>query len=578
METTIRTLSEVSPFYSTVPKGLSGNISFRQSVLEQARTDLGFRQTLWSMCRRDILFWINTFVVAYDPRNSDRPLMPFVTWPAQDSWLLGIQSALGKRDIKSKKPRDMGLSWLALLSVCHAWQFGDFPVSFLFVSRKEELVDSEKTDSLFWKLDQILGRQPGWLLPDYFRKFKHFRNRHNGATIDGEATTTDFAVGGRRTALIVDEAGKIRDLYAMRDVIRDVSNSIFWISSPYPEGVAFQEIWDADDGAYRIEPRWWDDPRRTVGMVVGPDGVRTSPWLERQRKVRHPRDFQTNVLGEFYGGGTGYYGPELQERIKDRGDLMPPFVRSSYVHDGDQGGSFVPSSSGHYLLWCLLDGAGEPAQDRNYALSADIAQGTGASNSVLAVVDQRTREKVLEFANPNVNPRLLAELAVSLCRTFNNAYLIWESNGPGRDFGNKVEELGYANFYMRRREGTRGRPATKIPGWNSDKSSREPLLGAHAEALWKGDFIDRSQDSFDELKCYIYNDSGDVVHAKSMNQIDPSGARDRHGDRVVASALLVHALKECGRESEERKMVLPVNSVGRRREMRRHDRYDKWVA
>ena len=40
-----------------------------------------------------------------------------------------------------------------------------------------------------------------------------------------------------------------------------------------------------------------------------------------------------------------------------------------------------------------------------------------------------------------------------------------------------------------------------------------------------------------ECREYVFSQTGGLVHARSRSAIDPSGAKDNHGDRVIADAL-----------------------------------------
>ena len=73
------------PFYAwcckNVPgyKTLKGNLEFRKKVLERAANDLDYKNDIYAMCSRDMLFYINTFCFTYNPRVIDTPMViPFI--------------------------------------------------------------------------------------------------------------------------------------------------------------------------------------------------------------------------------------------------------------------------------------------------------------------------------------------------------------------------------------------------------------------------------------------------------------------------------------------------------------------
>ena len=88
-----------------------------------------------------------------------------------------------------------------------------------------------------------------------------------------------------------------------------------------------------------------------------------------------------------------------------------------------------------------------------FVAASGLAFPLGASPS-----DCKTGEKVGEVATSTMRPDKIADLAVALCKLFagsseRGAFLIWEAPGPGRNFGDRVIELGYNNVYLRHAEG-----------------------------------------------------------------------------------------------------------------------------
>jgi hypothetical protein len=132
---------------------------------------------------------------------------PFITWAVQDEFIGELQDAIdGGHDTLINKSRDMGASWLCLSVLHWYWQFRP-PVSFLEVSRKEELVDKAGSmDSLFEKHRYLLRWQPAWLRPRRIDdKYMHLGNLDLGSAIEGESTNGDAGRGGRKTAVLLDE-------------------------------------------------------------------------------------------------------------------------------------------------------------------------------------------------------------------------------------------------------------------------------------------------------------------------------------------------------------------------------------
>ena len=151
----------------------------------------------------------------------------------------------------------------------------------------------------------------------------------------------------------------------------------------------------------------------------------------------------------------------------------------------------------------------------------------------------RTRDKVGEMATAHLSPDEFAEVAVQVCRTLNDAFLIWEMNGPGVAFGKRVVALGYENIYLRQDElGLRGKVQNNLtPGWSSNAQNKLMVLQDYARALGSATFVNHSEEALKECRHYVYLPTGEVGNHRSQTSADPSGARQNHGDRVIADAL-----------------------------------------
>lgn len=216
-------------------------------------------------------------------------------------------------------------------------------------------------------------------------------------------------------------------------------------------------------------------------------------------------------------------------------------------------------------LWLTLSkndkGVFVPPVDRAFVIGCDVSAGTGNSNSTASAVDKSTGEKVMQYVNPYIRPEAFAVQVVAFGRWFNNAKLIWESNGPGRQFGDKIRDLKYANVHFRRREESIARKTTDIPGFASTKESKLVLFGKYSDALESSRFINRSADALNECLEYVFAQNGGVIHSQDEASEDPSGARANHGDRVVADALAWFLMSDVQSMKEVRKIDPPVGSL-----------------
>ena len=232
------------------------------------------------------------------------------------------------------------------------------------------------------------------------------------------------------------------------------------------------------------------------------------------------------------------------------------------------------SHKGRLKLWMLPDAAGMMPFDREFVIGADIAAGTGSSNSVLSVGDRQTGEKVAEFVSPNTRPEELAQYAVALAKFFKGtndqgAFLVWEAPGPGRNFGDADLDMGYRRIFYRRNETSIGKKQSDIPGWWPTKDEKRAIYGEYRAALMTRKFLNRSQWALQECKEIIFSSNGWITHSKMFRSIDPSGAKDNHGDRPTADALCWRGMRTRRVEPIDTIVDIPVGSLAWRQRRRR---------
>ncbi len=550
------------------PKALRENVEYRRGLLLKCQADRIFAAGVKEKCKRDI----NSFLWTFDPRKVDAgesPHIPFITWPYQDVVLQTFKKHVGRRDLGVEKSRDMGLSWLCLTLFLHEWQFWPGR-AFMVVSRNERLIDSpgfSDPDTLFWKLDYLLKGQPVFLLPRKWTRNKlHLENDDLQSNIDGASTTADVGRGGRRTAFLLDEYGAFEAGDSQAVNAATVSNTrcrIFNSTYASTQG-GFVDQMDRKDtfpederGIVKITVHWTEHPEKVEGLYqAGPPtsppqgnekGKFRSPWYDSEcKRLVVPAKIAMEL--DIDPGGAA--GPFFRKEILDRilmSDVRKPFMRGRliFAQDDLRNVEFVEEVRGDFLLWFLLDTMGRPSKHEDYVIGCDVSFGTGATNSVLSVAESRTREKVAELATPNLSTDRFAELVAAVGWWFNEALVIWEMNGPGGAFGRHlVENLHYGRVYYRRDEQGIEKKIAKglIPGFFSSVQNKLTLFSEYQRSLDNGEFVNRSKESVEECRQYVYLATGGIGNARAVATSDPSGARSNHGDRPTADALACKAL------------------------------------
>jgi len=599
-----------TPFSYHVPTGLRDNLRWRRRVFRRVLEDPPFADTIRSACARDPIFYINGFLWTFDSRlvkSGQSPRVPFILYPFQQSGILEIFDAIGQEDLLIEKSRDMGASWLNVVAFEYLWHFKDL-MSFLMVSRDAMYVDaSDNPKSLFWKVDFIHENLPLWLMPVGFTKKIHrlkfhIKNPENGSVIDGEATTDQVARGDRRTAILLDEFAAVAQGHKVLAATRDATNSRLFNSTPQGINNAYYTV--RQTGIRRLRFFWTDHPKKAKGLYRitedgkldildkegYPEGYEPvyeplpnrnwdfrSPWLDDQdKRAATYQEIAQEVMIDYLGSGHQFFLSEAINEAKVK-YARPPSITGTLDYDSVtlEPTTFREDSNGHLKLWIDLPPSGSPSCDFKYVLGCDISAGVGSSISTGCAYNKTTNEKVAEYANPYVRPEEFAKQMIALAAWLNKAFLIWESNGVGRQFGARVMDSDYGNIYYRKREETISKKETLTPGWASSKETKLVLLGAYRLAVERQQLFNFSGDALDECLEYTYNMMGGVEHSKEGNKDDPTGARENHGDRVIADALAWRGMTEHKASIEGDEKEIPIGSLAWRMKQRKQNQHQE---
>ena len=93
----------------------------------------------------------------------------------------------------------------------------------------------------------------------------------------------------------------------------------------------------------------------------------------------------------------------------------------------------------------------EPVQGHNYVMTVDVAKGRGQDYSTFTIIDitSESFEQVGTFRDNNISPMLLPDLVYKWANTYNEAYIIVESNDQGVVVCNGLYyDLEYENMFV----------------------------------------------------------------------------------------------------------------------------------
>jgi len=492
---------------------------------------------------------------------------------------------------------------------------------------------------LFHKILYAINTLPAWVKINFLKKHKFLQNLDNGAMIEGEATNESFGAGNRAVSVLVDEVARIEPPIAQNiiDNIRETSKCCIYNSTHFKWGsghpyakllrsnkievvtLGFEDNPEKNQGLYcspsagviqikdidyyRSRCKLFNNIESMQSIAVDPikkelqeydirfvaDGGELnfgrdrSIWFDAEEiRSQSKMDIAQNILRIAQGSADQFFDPEMIHRLRATYSETPRYkgdIKFDIIKNKITNIKFTTQSHDKlFYWWGKLDANYNPDITHNYIVSCDISRGTGASNSVLAVCDINTQEICGLFASAYIDVSDFAELAIATCKWLDNAYLIWEANGPGDTFDKRLVKYGYNRVYINRNERSIKHDRSMYRGWRSTpgpNGSKMDMLTQLDAALGESLKHERlyrylvlhDAATINELEDYMF----DVhkIDVKPSNSIDETtGAQYAHGDRVIAVGLCVLAMNEAHPADLRRKKTPPVNSF--------EHRYRKW--
>lgn len=565
---------------------------YRKAIIQACREDFLFT------C--NAIFWLYEPRVRYGADGHRLPTkIPFITWPHQDPNFIEIKKTLGVGDIVVEKCRDEGFSWALCLLAVHDWLFNHGSKVGLVSSTEAKSDDPGNLGSMGAKIDWELANLPQWLVG------KQGRNRYDGdwyrnlgdhsfvhhrmqSQINLFAATADTGRGDRFTWFGADEfasadwQNQIKDERVLESLSSATGSRIF-VSTPNGTTGAFYRVVHEPSGSREIiRVSWQDNPTKNRGLyslvdgrpvAVDPvnnplteayerfgddikdlynrlrrkgfilEGKNRSPWYDNEcdRPGNTPQSIAKEQDRDYGGSMYRVFAEDFMKALEPT--VQMPVTRGNFVYDDDLEGRLDRDPNGPFLLWTTLDAAGKPPM-RDYVVCADVGAGQGgsySSNSVLIVIDCKTREQVLEYATNTTKPDKFADIAIALCNWFYGAHLAWEDMGPGVGFKAQVLNHGYSNCYYRMVQTGAGQKKTPKLGFMNRNDARTELFSDLHNAVCTGELIVRSKMLAEEFPQYVW-EKGKIEHVANKSATDDSfGAA--HGDRVIAIGVGYQALK-----------------------------------
>jgi hypothetical protein len=554
----------------------------RRQLMTDGESSDKWASRLRLACQEDFLFFANAFGWLLEPRSTERPKLPYLTWPCQDKAFQTFIESLGNNDVMVDKSRGMGATWMVVY--LFLWRCIFFEEQhFGLVSQDADLVDNrDDTDALLQKVDFAVRHLPRFLRPEVRQAKLRRAFLKTGSTMMGYAATANVMSGGRKLAILMDELAKFglnkanADYQAMAST-QHVSECRFLVSTLYmPYGAYYDEFTNPSLGVRRVVLDWKDVPYRRKGLYTATnqrlqiidkdyrfpsdypfilDGRTRSIWYDKEwnRANSTPEKMDREVDRRIEALGSQFF-PNTTLEMVERAHQQPALARGQVTYDTDTHDvTWNPSEGGPMSLWCPLDIYGRPSCDRDYAIGADISAGTSgdlSSNSVAQIIDLTTGEQVGEYVTPSEPPTQFCNTVVALGKWFSGpggpAVINWEIDGPtGSAFGKELNRLNWGNTFMRDAPDSHGKKKLKKPGWKNSSDNLGHLFSEMSRAMASNQLIVRSRPLLAECRQYVWM-QGKIEHARSKSTDDQAARGRAHGDRVVAMGLAWLAKQDRG--------------------------------
>lgn len=542
------------PFYNLLPKGEIPLLQFRLYVLERCNEDAEFREDIWAMCCKDVVFFAAMFCWLHETRDDAFTTtigkFPFQPWTDQVDLLAWLQEYGGRKDICIEKTRGIGLSWVAVVYMLWKWLTYGEHLDYGILSKDDKSLDMiGRPATLMGKLDLLFENLPGWMQldPDDLKPILHrtlsnhrFEHRRNHNAIIGYTSTDDKLRSARLNFVIVDEAAFLPvDTQRWLSASQFVTPSRIFISTHDGTATMFYRMSiDSVSRLVRISTWWQANPARWKGAYVvkkgqviildktckfpmGYDFKHDDPGLERSLWV--DGEFEktgvdkVSLMQEIYGTAAIATKRLFQKSVLEvgRASCTPAHRRCRLNGEGD----FVEDLEGDFYFW----------QDEAipftgmYSVGVDPAIGVVDAALVgITAVDARTGHIAVSAGLANCTPVEAARAVEALCRLLcgprgsGYAKVVHESTGIGVSFLTELKRLRWPNIYT---------DGTKMGIPNRDKG--EKVLIEAGRAIADGELVITDLRVVDDFEHFEYNSKVELIFTGEVG----------HGDIGQATAL-----------------------------------------
>lgn len=267
-------------------------------LVELAENPAAIQEEL-DRCRRDVVYWANTYAMTVDPRHPLFLVLPFSLFPYQEEmlrWLWRYIVEL-RTSCLVEKSRDVGATWLGVVLFGHRFLFDDVPYQLLAMSRTASETDTlGDVSTLFEKWRALFRNLPIWQLPVGFdekhQPYMKIVHPTSGAFIVGSASSRSARRGGRFSCVWLDEFAHIAHDADLLTAVQQTSTARLFTSTPNGNANEFYRL--RFSGSIPVFTAHWSN-----------HPFRGREWYEYQRLELDDRQAAQELDIDYLGSGEG---------------------------------------------------------------------------------------------------------------------------------------------------------------------------------------------------------------------------------------------------------------------------------
>jgi hypothetical protein len=229
--------------------------------------------------------------------------------------------------------------------------------------------------------------------------------------------------------VLLDEFAKVEQGTKIRWATSDVTSCRLVNSTPAGPGTEYSK-WKKSGQIKVFVMPWYEHPAKGQGRYVVQDPTTKtwqirSPYYDKQAERRSPQEMAQELDRDDIGSGSTFFDSQPIEQHRALFAKPPTFTRAfdfirGVAQDAMPGiiarsqlNQIRVEKCGPWRFW-TPHVSGRLDQTKTYTLGVDISRGQGASNSVVSVLCNETREKIAEYADANTPPYDLARIALAV--------------------------------------------------------------------------------------------------------------------------------------------------------------------